>query len=96
MKIAKLVTKPNLTTMIGTSLVVWATACWALHGPAILYYVGLQAIITGGFVTMMNRTEAAGVRNRQAKANPANQQQVEQPVADSAPAIREESLVGAA
>ena len=96
MKIAELITKPKLSTMIGTSLVVWAAACCAMHGTAILYYVGLQAIITGGFVAMMNRTEAAGVRNRQTKANSATDRQVEQPVTETAPAIREESLVGAA
>ncbi|MBM83336.1 MAG: hypothetical protein CMJ78_22470 [Planctomycetaceae bacterium] len=96
MKLTELICKPKLSTMITVSLAVWASACWALHGLAILMYVGLQAIITGGFVATMNQTEANGRKARAAKLANTQTTAVEEVVSEPAPAIREESLVGAA
>ena len=43
--------------LLVSGLVVWAIACYFLHGSAILMYIGIQAITSGIFAWEMCRIE---------------------------------------
>lgn len=55
---------PSLPVVIAGSLTVWALLCFALHGPAIFAYIGLQAITSGVFAYAFWRTEKMMKENR--------------------------------
>ncbi|MHC4877132.1 MAG: hypothetical protein ACYTGL_11585 [Planctomycetota bacterium] len=48
---------PNLGVLLVGALTLWATACFLMHGPVILTYVGLQVITSGVFAAQMFRIE---------------------------------------
>lgn len=48
---------PSLGVLLSGGLLVWAIACFLLHGSAILMYIGIQAITSGLFAWEMNRIE---------------------------------------
>lgn len=79
---------PSLPVVIAGSLTVWALLCFALHGPAIFAYIGLQAITSGVFAYAFWRTERAMKENRAAvmKSN----------AAAAEVDVEEKSLAGAA
>jgi hypothetical protein len=48
---------PNLVVLLGGGLVLWAIACFALHGPVILAYIAIQVATSGVFALEMRRIE---------------------------------------
>ena len=81
---------PSLPVVIAGSLTVWALLCFALHGPAIFAYIGLQAITSGVFAYAFWRTEKAMLAKREAATASASQESAAEPK------VEEESLAGAA
>lgn len=47
----------HLALLIVGGLTIWAIACLLLQGPAILMYIGIQAITSGIFAWEMHRLE---------------------------------------
>jgi len=58
---------PRLAVLLVGGLTLWAIACVLLHGPAILTYIGLQAVTSGIFAWEMTRLERS-TRRRPADA----------------------------
>ena len=81
---------PSLPVVIAGSLTIWALLCFALHGPAIFAYIGLQAITSGVFAYAFWRTEKEMKAKRAANVAKVSQQSA--PEAE----VKEESLAGAA
>ena len=48
---------PSLVALLGGGLVLWAIACFALHGPVILAYIAIQVATSGIFALEMRRIE---------------------------------------
>ena len=59
---------PNLGMLLGGALALWATACFLMHGPGILMYIGLQAMTSGIFAWQMFRIEKSIPRRETQKA----------------------------
>lgn len=71
----------RLRVLIPSCLIVWAATCVLMHGPTLLYYIGLQAMTTGVFAWAISRAEKSATKNggrqifvrRNASARPARQ-----------------------
>lgn len=48
---------PSLVALLSGGLVLWAIACFALHGPVILAYIAIQVATSGIFALEMRRIE---------------------------------------
>jgi hypothetical protein len=57
---------PSLGVILCGGLLVWAIACFCLHGSAILMYIGMQAITSGVFAYEMCRIEKSMQKPRTA------------------------------
>ena len=59
---------PRLAAMLIGGLSLWAVACYAVHGSAILAYIGIQALTSGIFAWQMKSIEKTMQQQRAARS----------------------------